>query len=90
MKRTIRDGELGEEVTDWQRRHEEARARIYSDAIRRGGVISGEHGIGLVKRDYLAQNIGGGSVEAMRSIKRALDPQGILNPGKIFDLGVKA
>lgn len=90
MKLTIRDGELGEEVPDWQSKHREARALIYSDAIKRGGVISGEHGIGLVKRDYLTKNIGSDSVEVMRSIKRALDPQGILNPGKIFELAAKA
>jgi glycolate oxidase len=87
MKLAIRDGELGEELPDWRRKHEQARKLIYADAIERGGVISGEHGIGLVKRDYLAENIGVESVEVMRSIKRALDPQGILNPGKIFEMG---
>jgi glycolate oxidase len=86
MKRTVRDGLLGEEVPDWQIKHKEARARIYADAIKRGGVISGEHGIGLVKRDYLAENIGSASIDVMRAIKRALDPQGILNPGKIFEM----
>jgi len=87
MKLAIRDGELGEELPDWRRKHEQARKLIYADAIERGGVISGEHGIGLVKRDYLAENIGVESVEVMRSIKRTLDPQGILNPGKIFEMG---
>jgi glycolate oxidase len=87
MKVSITDGVLGAEVPDWQSRHAEARARIYADAIKRGGVISGEHGIGLVKRDYLAENIGPAGVDVMRSIKRALDPEGILNPGKIFDIG---
>jgi FAD/FMN-containing dehydrogenase len=86
MKRVIRDGELGEEIPGWLGKHEQARSQIYADAIGRGGVISGEHGIGLVKRDFLAENIGAESIAVMRSIKRALDPQGILNPGKIFDL----
>lgn len=86
MKFSIDDGLLGEEIPDWQSKYREARARIYSDAIKRGGVISGEHGIGLVKRDYFADNIGPACVDVMRSIKRALDPQGILNPGKIFDI----
>ena len=42
--------------------------------------------IGLARRDYLIHNIGETNIELMRSIKRALDPKGILNPGKIFTL----
>jgi FAD/FMN-containing dehydrogenase len=61
------------------------RGRLYADAASRGGVISGEHGIGLARKAYLAANLGPAAVEAMRAIKRSLDPQGILNPGKIFD-----
>jgi glycolate oxidase len=90
MKLSIQDGLLGEEVPDWQRKHKEVRTRIYSDAIKRGGVISGEHGIGLAKRDYLSNSIGTASVEVMRCIKRVLDPRGVLNPGKIFEIEKKA
>ena len=86
MRTSIEDGVLGGEIGGWQEKHEAVRAGIYADAIARGGVISGEHGIGLVKKDFLAKNVGEGAVAAMRAIKRALDPKGILNPGKIFDL----
>jgi glycolate oxidase len=90
MRVSIADGVLGAEIGGWQEKHEAVRAGIYADAIARGGVISGEHGIGLVKKDYLAKNIGEGAVAAMRAVKRALDPKGILNPGKIFDVEVRA
>jgi FAD/FMN-containing dehydrogenase len=60
------------------------RQALFNDAIRRGGVLSGEHGIGLAKRDMLAQTLGDIKLGLMRNIKKALDPDGILNPGKIF------
>lgn len=53
-------------------------------ALSVGGTCTGEHGIGLGKRDALLRENGEPSVELMRQIKRALDPAGILNPGKIF------
>jgi D-lactate dehydrogenase (cytochrome) len=52
-------------------------------AIRLGGTCTGEHGIGLHKMDYLVQEAGEGAVAMMRSIKLALDPLNILNPGKV-------
>jgi len=55
-------------------------------AIRLGGTCTGEHGIGLHKIGYLVDEAGAGAVEVMRSIKRALDPANIMNPGKIFTL----
>jgi len=48
-------------------------------------VISGEHGIGLVKKEYLVSCLGREQVDLMRGLKRVFDPHGILNPGKIFD-----
>jgi FAD/FMN-containing dehydrogenase len=50
-----------------------------------GGSISAEHGIGLVKKPYLSYVRGPHELEVMRAVKRALDPDGIMNPGKIFD-----
>jgi FAD/FMN-containing dehydrogenases len=47
-----------------------------------GGTISGEHGVGLAKREFVAWEIDAGTLERMREIKRLFDPQGILNPGK--------
>ena len=84
MRNRVADGILGEEIPDWPAKHEAVRREIFEDVIQRRGNISGEHGIGLAKRDYLGNNIGEANVELMRSIKRALDPRGILNPGKIF------
>ncbi|GAA3448731.1 FAD-binding oxidoreductase [Dactylosporangium matsuzakiense] len=49
-----------------------------------GGTSTGEHGVGLLKRDWLAREIGPTGLKAHRSIKAALDPDNILNPGKIF------
>jgi D-lactate dehydrogenase (cytochrome) len=53
-------------------------------ALRLGGTCTGEHGIGLHKMGYLADEAGPGAVAMMRSIKQALDPKNIMNPGKIF------
>ena len=49
-----------------------------------GGQVSGEHGIGYVKRPYLADSRGKDQLELMAAVKRAFDPKGILNPGKVF------
>jgi len=86
MRVRIEDGELKEELPDWRETHVKVRDELYRDAIRRKGVISGEHGIGLAKKDFLADNVGEGAVALMKSVKRALDPKGILNPGKIFEV----
>jgi D-lactate dehydrogenase (cytochrome) len=53
-------------------------------AVEHGGTATGEHGVGLGKREYLAAEHGEAGVAAMRAIKRALDPKGLLNPGKIL------
>jgi D-lactate dehydrogenase (cytochrome) len=55
-------------------------------ALRLEGTCSGEHGIGLHKMGYLADEAGPGAMQLMRQIKRAFDPNNILNPGKIFAL----
>jgi len=65
-------------------RGEECYREIVELAIELGGTATGEHGIGQGKREYLEPEHGGGAVEAMRTIKRALDPTDTLNPGKIF------
>ena len=64
-----------------------ARAAVrdtFAFSVELGGTISGEHGIGYVKAPYLDMALGPATIEAMKSIKRALDPNGILNPGKMF------
>jgi glycolate oxidase len=64
-----------------------AAAEIFEAAIALGGTLSGEHGIGLLKKEFLERDLGAAQVAAMRRIKAALDPQMILNPGKIFPTG---
>lgn len=61
-------------------------ARLSERAIRMGGTCTGEHGIGQGKQKYLCAELGDNTIEVMRIIKRALDPQNIMNPGKIFGL----
>jgi glycolate oxidase len=58
---------------------------IFDEAIRLGGTITGEHGVGLAKKEFLPRFAGGAQMRVMRELRRALDPQGILNPGKMFD-----
>ena len=58
--------------------------RLVMRAIRMGGTCTGEHGIGNSKMQYLQHEFGEGSISAMRSVKAALDPLSILNPGKII------
>lgn len=50
-----------------------------------GGSISAEHGIGPLKKDYLSDSRSPVEIELLQAVKRAVDPEGILNPGKIFD-----
>lgn len=61
------------------------RADIFAVVLALGGTVSGEHGTGVAKRGYLVRQRGARAVEAMRAVKRALDPLGILNPGKVFE-----
>ncbi|HMJ80264.1 MAG TPA: FAD-linked oxidase C-terminal domain-containing protein, partial [Candidatus Dormibacteraeota bacterium] len=61
-----------------------ARARIYEAALSLGGTITGEHGTGVAKRGFLEAQVGPDAVRVMRAVKAALDPQGILNPGKVL------
>ena len=51
-----------------------------------GGTLSGEHGVGALKRPYMQQALGPVSIEIQKRIKQALDPLNILNPGKVFPM----
>jgi D-lactate dehydrogenase (cytochrome) len=63
---------------------EQLNVQMVQRAIRLGGTCTGEHGIGLHKMGYLVEEAGAGAVALMRSIKHALDPKNIMNPGKVF------
>jgi D-lactate dehydrogenase (cytochrome) len=60
--------------------------QLVERALKLGGTCTGEHGVGLHKQGFLVEETGNGAVNMMRTIKRALDPHNILNPGKIFSL----
>jgi D-lactate dehydrogenase (cytochrome) len=60
--------------------------QLVARALSLEGTCTGEHGVGLHKMDFLLAEAGSGAVDMMRTIKRALDPDNILNPGKIFTL----
>jgi glycolate oxidase len=63
---------------------EAVRADLYRAAIGLGGTITAEHGIGSARRAYLAEQVGTDVIRVMRAIKDALDPDGLLNPGKML------
>jgi glycolate oxidase len=58
---------------------------IFEHAIALGGTITGEHGVGLAKKEFLEKFAGKTSLDVMRAMKHVLDPNHVLNPGKIFD-----
>src|SRR5699024_2476175 len=63
---------------------EQAFDEIFLKAVELGGTITGEHGVGVMKLPYLHLKAGEAGIGVMRSIKHALDPNNIMNPGKIF------
>jgi len=76
------DERNSDEVT----RVHQAEVDLIRDALALGGTMSGEHGIGLLKKEYLSLEFSDLAIEAFRKIKRSFDPRAILNPGKIVDM----
>ena len=77
----------GMPAAEFLARHESAVNHIvYDGVMAHGGSISAEHGIGQLKRDELVQRKSPVALALMRSIKQALDPQGLLNPGRVIDV----
>ncbi len=70
--------------TEEMKRVREAAREIFEAAVALGGTLSGEHGIGLLKKQFMEMGVGSEALRVMRAIKSALDPLGIMNPGKIF------
>ena len=58
--------------------------RLFELVRQRGGSISAEHGVGLLKRDFLSYSRSSAEIDIMRAVKRVLDPNGVMNPGKLF------
>ena len=91
------DGNLHPTAVTDERNHQEIEkvhaffTELYEKVLSLGGTVSGEHGIGVAKKGYLLRQFGAGGMEVMRRIKKGFDPDGRLNPGKIFvDEGVSA
>jgi glycolate oxidase len=61
-----------------------AAREIFEAAVDLGGTLSGEHGIGLLKKQFMELDLGADAIALMRRIKHAIDPNGIMNPGKVF------
>jgi glycolate oxidase len=66
-------------------RVEQAMQEIFDYTVELGGTITGEHGVGVAKKKFLPKALGNESLNLLRQFKKILDPEGILNPGKIFD-----
>jgi len=73
---------------EWDRRLPRLMSDIYHAGVSFAGAISGEHGIGVDKKAYLSIGMDNSLLDIMKGIKRAFDPNNILNPGKIFDLEI--
>jgi glycolate oxidase len=87
MRAWFRNGRW-EEVPEsvWKEKYPSVRAELHADAKARGGFVSGEHGIGLVKKEYLSNFVGQVQIALFKKIKQAFDPNNILNPDKIISI----
>ena len=70
---------------DWKNKLPLGIRELFKEVVRLGGTISGEHGIGLVQKDYMDIAFGETQMNIMKNIKKIFDPKGILNPGKLWD-----
>ncbi|KXB08652.1 hypothetical protein AKJ56_00650 [candidate division MSBL1 archaeon SCGC-AAA382N08] len=72
---------------EWsEEKYESIVKEIYKAGVSLGGTITGEHGIGELKKKYLSMNMSSGSFEVLKDLKKTLDPNLILNPGKVVDI----
>jgi glycolate oxidase len=73
------------DLDTWKKKLHEMMKDIYALSLLHGGAVSGEHGIGIDKKEFFNSTADKAALETMKKIKTALDPNGILNPGKILD-----
>ncbi|RLE87148.1 MAG: hypothetical protein DRJ49_06825 [Thermoprotei archaeon] len=82
------DGNLHPHIMKYENwtmeQYERIREEIYRATISLGGAISGEHGIGAIRRRYLKKYLSETHIELIRKLKKLLDPNNILNPGKVI------
>jgi len=71
-------------MDDWEKNECACQKELYEITKKAGGKISGEHGIGIKRREFFKELVSPGELELMKSLKRAWDPNNIMNPGKIF------
>ncbi|MBC8063064.1 MAG: 2-hydroxy-acid oxidase, partial [Clostridiaceae bacterium] len=76
---------LKDELTDaaWEKKLEEVFEAMYKKSRELKGLVSGEHGIGFAKKEYMLEQYGPEYINLMKNIKLAFDPKNILNPGKV-------
>ncbi|MCX7027403.1 MAG: FAD-binding protein [Spirochaetes bacterium] len=79
----VKDPEMSMEA--WKTAEPEALEELYAVVVRLGGKISGEHGIGLKRKKYMAEFMSPVELGLIKAVKKAWDPNGIMNPGKLFD-----
>jgi len=84
MKARWADGEWTE-IDGWEDKVAEVRKTLHDLGKEYHGICSGEHGIGIVKKEYLKDFLAPEHINLMRGVKQVFDPKGILNPGKIFE-----
>jgi glycolate oxidase len=73
----------GMDVEVWEKKKSDVFEKMYKKSIELGGLVSGEHGIGFAKKEYMFDQFDGGHLNLMVGIKQAFDPKNILNPGKV-------
>ena len=75
----------GMEQEEWDAKITRAMDLLYEKGQELGGMVSGEHGIGVAKRTYMEKSLSAGEIRLMAEVKRVFDPEGILNPGKVVE-----
>jgi glycolate oxidase len=75
---------IDREIPGMDEKAHQAIGEIFQAALELGGTMSGEHGIGLAKQPYIPLELSPVQIATMQAVKRALDPNNILNPGKMF------